>query len=176
MKKHSRTAAWLLLALLGVSGCATVPTGPSVRVLPAPGKSFEQFMAEDAVCRRWSEQQLGLNRQDTVNQNTATSAVVGTAVGAGVGALLGAAGGNAGTGAAIGGGTGLLFGAASGSESGRAYGYEAQRLYDNTYVQCMYSKGNQIPGSVRKVRRVRTVAPPPPPDMYSVPPDYYPAR
>ncbi|GAW69076.1 lipoprotein [Geoanaerobacter pelophilus] len=132
-------------------------------------------MAEDAVCRRWAEQQLGLSRQDTVNQNTASSAVVGTAVGAGVGALLGAAGGNAGTGAAIGGGTGLLFGAASGSESGRAYGYEAQRLYDNTYVQCMYSKGNQVPGMVRKVRRTRNVAPPPP-DMYSVPPDYYPAR
>ncbi|WP_136516297.1 YMGG-like glycine zipper-containing protein [Geomonas edaphica] len=165
-----------LLALLVLGGCVTMPTGPSVRVLPAPGKTFEQFMAEDAVCRRYAEQQLGMSPQDTANQNTATSAVVGTAIGAGVGAVLGAASGNAGAGAAIGGGTGLLFGAASGSESGRVYGYEAQRLYDNTYVQCMYAKGNQIPGNVRKTRRVRTYVPPPPPGVYSVPPDYYPER
>lgn len=165
------TTLWSVIVLLALAGCATVPSGPSVRVLPTPGKSFEQFMAEDSVCRQWAQQQLGLNAQDTVNQNTASSAVVGTAVGAGVGAALGAISGNAGTGAAIGGGTGLLFGAASGSESGRAYGYEAQRRYDNTYVQCMYSKGNQVPG-VRV--RGRSVAPPPP--RYGVPPDYYPIR
>lgn len=171
MKKLSITTVWAVAFLLLLGGCATVPTGPSVRVLPTPGKSFEQFMAEDSVCRRWAEQQLGMSAQDTINQNTAGSAVVGTAIGAGVGAVLGAASGNAGTGAAIGGGTGLLFGAASGSSSGQAYGYEAQRRYDNTYVQCMYSKGNQVPG----VRRTRPAAPPPP-SRYSVPPDYYPAR
>jgi hypothetical protein len=172
----TRTNVWSFIALLVLSGCATMPTGPSVRVLPTPGKSFEQFMSEDALCRRYAEQQLGMTAQDTANRNTATSAVVGTAIGAGVGAALGAAGGNAGAGAAIGGGTGLLFGAASGSESGRVYGYEAQRRYDNTYVQCMYAKGNQIPGTMRNTRRVRGYTPPPPPDMYSVPPDYYPAR
>jgi len=174
MTKGSRITIWSLLALLVLGGCATMPTGPSVRVLPTPGKSFEKFMAEDAVCRQWAEQQLGMNAQDTVNQNTATGAVVGTAIGAGVGAALGAASGNAGAGAAIGGGTGLLFGTASGSSSGQAYGMEAQRRYDNTYVQCMYAKGNQVPGTVR-TRRVRTIAPPPP-SMYSVPPDYSPAR
>ncbi|QWV92702.1 glycine zipper family protein [Geomonas oryzisoli] len=174
--RTTRITVWSLLAFLVLGGCATMPTGPSVRVLPTPGKSFEQFMAEDALCRRYAEQNLGMSPQDTANQNTATSAVVGGAVGAGVGALLGAASGNAGAGAAIGGGTGLLFGAASGSESGRVYGYEAQRRYDNTYVQCMYAKGNQVPGSMRKVRRARPYTPPPPPDMYSVPPDYYPER
>lgn len=172
----TKTTTWSLIALLVLSGCATMPTGPSVRVLPTPGKSFEQFVAEDSLCRRYAEQQLGMSPQETVNQNTATGAVVGTAIGAGVGAALGAASGNAGAGAAIGGGTGLLFGAASGSEAGRVYGYEAQRRYDNTYVQCMYAKGNQIPGTMRKTRRARPYAPPPPPGMYSVPPDYYPAR
>lgn len=174
MKKHRSVKGWSLLTLLVLvaGGCATVPKGPSVTVLPTPGKPFEQFMNEDAVCRRWAEQQLGLSPEETANRNTATSAVVGTAIGAGVGAALGAAGGNAGAGAAIGGGTGLLFGAASGSESGRMYGSEAQRRYDNTYMQCMYAKGNQIPGTVRKVRRVRPIAPPPP-GTYAVPPDYY---
>jgi len=175
MRKLSITTVWAVAALLVLGGCATMPTGPSVRVLPTPGKSFEQFMAEDSVCRQWAEQRLGMSAQDTINQNTATSAVVGTAIGAGVGAALGAASGDAGAGAAIGGGTGLLFGAASGSSSGQAYGYEAQRRYDNTYVQCMYSKGNQIPGTIRQIRKSRPVAPPPP-RTYSVPPDYYPAR
>ena len=163
---------FLCLALLALTGCATMPTGPSVRVLPAPGKPFDQFMAEDAICRRWSEQMVGMSAQDTANRNTATSAVVGTAIGAGVGAALGAAGGNAGAGAAIGGGSGLLLGTASGASSGEVYGMEAQRRYDNTYVQCMYSKGNQVPGTYRAMRRTRSV----PPDMYSVPPDYHPPR
>lgn len=164
------TTICMALVLAVAAGCATMPDGPSVRVLPTPGKSFEQFLAEDSVCRRYAEHQLGMSAQDTANQNTATSAVVGTMVGAGVGAALGALGGDAGTGAAIGGGTGLLFGAASGSESGRAYGYEAQRRYDNTYVQCMYAKGNQVPGV--RARSIRTTAPPPPRGVYSVPPDY----
>lgn len=164
-----------LCVLLILGGCATFPTGPSVRVLPAPGKAFEQFMAEDAECRQWAEQRSGMSAQDTTNRNTATGAVAGTAIGAGVGAALGAVSGNAGAGAVIGGGSGLLLGTASGASSGQVYGMEAQRRYDNTYVQCMYAKGNQVPGTVRSGGRVRTVVPPPP-DRYSVPPDYYPAR
>ena len=39
----------LAAAILG--GCATMPAGPSVMVLPDPGKSFEEFKSDDAVCR-----------------------------------------------------------------------------------------------------------------------------
>jgi phage tail tape-measure protein len=172
-KRTRKLLSFVTLLVLG--GCATMPTGPSVNVLPTPGKPFEQFMAEDSICRQWAERQVGTNAQETANQNTATGAVVGTLIGAGAGAALGAAAGNPGAGAAIGGGSGLLLGTASGASYGQAYGSEAQRRYDNTYVQCMYAKGNQVPGTVRRVRRVRT-APPPPPTMYSVPPDYYPPR
>ena len=35
-----------VLSALALSGCATLPTGPSVMVLPAPGKPFEEFQAE----------------------------------------------------------------------------------------------------------------------------------
>jgi hypothetical protein len=161
-----------LLVVLALAGCATVPTGPSVRVLPAPGKSFEQFMAEDAVCRQWASQQLGLSPGETASQNTARGAGVGTLIGAGAGAAIGAAAGSPGAGAAIGAGSGLLLGTASGASAGEAYGMEAQRRYDNTYVQCMYAKGNQIPGTVRRSRR--GAMPAPPPDVYTVPPDYYP--
>jgi hypothetical protein len=111
--------------------------------------------------------------QDTVNTNTTKGAVVGTAVGAGAGALLGAASGHAGGGAAIGAGTGLLLGTALGAGAGDEYGYDAQRKYDFAYVQCMYSKGNQIPGRVHNYR-IRKAGPPSPTDMDDVPPDYVP--
>ncbi len=165
-----------LPAMLSLVGCVTLPTGPSVTVLPAPGKSFEQFQTEDMICRQWAGQQIGMTREDAVNQNVASGAVVGTVVGAGIGAALGAASGHPGAGAAIGAGSGLLVGSAAGSDSGQVYGYEAQRRYDIAYEQCMYAKGNQIPGVVtHRVWRTAPQQPPPPPDMYSVPPDYVPS-
>ena len=158
---------FLLLILVVLGGCATLPTGPSVMVLPPPNKPFEQFQVEDSMCRQWASQQIGQSPQQTLNQNTATGAVAGTAIGAGLGAAIGAASGAAGTGAAIGAASGLLLGTAAGANAGQVYGYEAQRRYDIAYQQCMYSKGNQIPGVVTRTRTVRTVPPPPPPPGYS---------
>jgi hypothetical protein len=154
---------FLSLALLTLAGCATVPSGPSVMSLPGPGKTLEQFQADDAICRQWAAQQIGLSPQETVNQNTATGAVVGTAIGAGLGAAIGAASGHAGSGAAIGAGSGLLVGTTSGANAGQFYGHEAQRRYDIAYMQCMYAKGNEIPGVVTRPRRSQRILPPPPP-------------
>jgi hypothetical protein len=170
-----------VMLLLALAGCATLPTGPSVMVLPAPGKPFEVFQSEDAVCRRWAQQQIGMSPQDNYNQNAVTGAGVGAVVGAGIGALLGAASGHPGAGAAIGAGAGLLAGTATGADSGRVYGYEAQRRYDNSYLQCMYASGNQIPGTVRRSYRANTPAPTSTPPDYTAapgayPPDYAPAR
>jgi len=171
MKMHSQSII-LALTLLVVGGCATVPTGPSVMVLPPPGKPFEQFQVEDATCRQWARQQIGLSPQETINQNAATGAVVGTAIGAGLGAAIGAASGRAGAGAAIGAGSGLLVGTASGANAGQVYGAEAQRRYDIAYEQCMYANGNIIPGMRRVSRRQRTLPPPPPPSgVQSAPPE-----
>jgi hypothetical protein len=157
--------------VLVVGGCATVPTGPSVMVMPPPGKPFDQFQAEDRTCRQWARQQIGLSPQETINQNTAAGAVIGTAIGAGLGAAIGSTSGNAGAGAAIGAASGLLVGTASGADSGQYYGGEAQRRYDIAYQQCMYANGNVIPG-VRRYYRVRRTPPPPPPSsMDSAPPD-----
>jgi hypothetical protein len=166
----------LSLALLTVTGCATLPGGPSVMSLPGPGKTFEQFQADDAMCRQWAAQQIGMSPQETVNQNTATGAVVGTAIGAGLGAAIGAASGNAGTGAAIGAGSGLLVGTASGANAGQYYGWEAQRRYDIAYTQCMYAKGNDVPEMGTQPRRYRRIPPPPPPDLKSEPPMYSPSN
>jgi hypothetical protein len=161
-----RTVA--VLAVLVLSGCATLPTGPSVMVLPGDGKPFDQFQAEDANCRQWATQQLGTTPQDVANQNTVSSAAVGTVLGAGLGAAIGAASGNPGTGAAIGAGSGLLLGTAQGASTGQAAGRDAQQRYDFAYMQCMHASGNKIPNVVQGQRPVyRVVAPPPPPVYYA---------
>ena len=139
-----------VVALVVLCGCATLPTGPSVLVLPARGKSLERFQAEDLTCRKWAGQQLGMTAQDTADNSTARGAVVGTAIGASAGALLGSASGNAGAGMALGAGSGLLLGTATGAGAGEQAGWEAQRRYDYSYVQCMYIKGNQVPNRVHK--------------------------
>jgi len=154
----------ILFALLLVGGCATLPTGPSVTVLPAPGKSFDTFRSEDVTCRQWAKQQLGTTPQQAYESNVATGAAVGTAVGAGLGAAVGSTSGHAGEGAVIGAVGGLLVGSSAGSNAGQVSGREAQRRYDNAYVQCMYSYGNQVPGYGTKVAEAPpqpVVAPPP---------------
>lgn len=166
----------LLLAVIALSGCATIPSGPSVMVMPAPGKPFEAFRADDSVCRQWAMEQTGMTPNDTVNENVASGAVIGTLMGAGLGAAIGAASGNAATGAAIGAASGLLGGTAMASGPAYASGWEAQRRYDIAYQQCMYAKGNQIPGVMRASRRAYWIPPPPPPPGFEPGPPVPPGR
>jgi len=127
-------------------------------------------MADDGACREWAQYQIGgTSPSQTANENLAAGAVVGTVVGAGLGALIGAATGNAGAGAAIGAGAGLLGGTSIGGEAGAASGDQLQRRYDLAYQQCMYARGNQIPGAVRQPARAYT--PPPPSNNYPPPPE-----
>jgi hypothetical protein len=110
---------FVIAAAAVLAGCAGTPTGPSVMVLPATGKSTEQFQAEDAKCR-----QMAAN--------------------------------------------GLV--ATKGGE------VPAQRRYDMTYMQCMYSQGNQIPPLTRPGYSTpygsapATSTPVPPPAGGSTPP------
>jgi uncharacterized protein YceK len=150
----------VVVTVLG--GCATVPTGPSVMVLPAPGKSFGVFQSDDITCRQWALQQAGVPPSKAVNEKLAGGAAIGTLVGAGLGAMIGAASGNAGAGAAIGAGSGLLGGTAMASGPAYAAGWEVQRRYDIAYQQCMYAKGNQIPDHKQTSSRAYPVPPPPP--------------
>lgn len=172
-----KSIIFLFLAVLTMAGCATVPSGPSVMALPGEEKTFEQFQADDAVCRQWAAERIGLSPQETVSQNTAAGAVAGTAIGAGLGAAIGAASGDAGTGAAIGAASGLLFGTAAGASIGQYYGGEAQRRYDIAYTQCMYAKGNDIPEMVMRPHQLRRSMPQPgsdypPPYPETVPPEH----
>ncbi len=154
-----------LSVLVTAAGCATMPTGPNVRALPAPGKSFDEFRADDATCRQWAAAQVG-SPQEAANQSTARSALAGTVIGAGIGAAIGSTTADLGSGAAIGAVSGLLLGALVGASHGQEAGWRAQRRYDITYSQCMYSKGNEVPGMRRRARYA-----PPPPDPGHTPPD-----
>jgi outer membrane lipoprotein SlyB len=159
-----KSAAGILSVVMMLFGCATIPPGPSVMVLPGIGKSFDAFQADDSVCRQWAQNQTEWNANKTVNEDLAGGTIAGGALGAAAGALIGAASGNVGPGAAIGAGAGLLGGAALGSGQGYGAGREVQRRYDNSYQQCMYLKGNQVPWNVQPYRSVNSPPPPPPPD------------
>lgn len=149
--------------LLGLAGCVTVPTGPSVMVLPGSTKTFEAFRADDAVCRQFAFEQVGgVTANEAAAQSAATSAAVGTAVGAAAGALIGG-----GRGAAVGAGSGLIVGSAAGAGYAGYAGATNQQRYDFAYQQCMYLKGNKVPVAgeiVPPASRAYTYSYPPPPN------------
>ena len=166
-----RSGSLSVAAGLVLAACATVPTGPSVMVLPGTGKNFEQFQTDDGVCRQWAAQQTGTTRKKAATTSTVTGAAAGTAVGAAAGAAIGAAAGSPATGAAVGAGGGLLGGTAIGAGNAYDAGSSVQRRYDMTYMQCMYAKGNQIPvGRGSTSYSSPQAAPPPPPPNLPPPP------
>ena len=152
--------------ILAVTGCASIPNGPGVMVLPGTGMSFERFSNDNVVCQQFASYQVGgtTANQAGVNSGVA-SAVVGTVVGAAAGAALGVAAGpnGAATGAAVGAGVGLLGGSMVGAGKASNSMYEAQRRYDGAYVQCMYAKGHQVPVSGQFAGAISQQAPPPQP-------------
>ena len=155
-----KTAAVAVAGCLLAAGCATVPSGPALMVLPGPTRTFEQFQADDGACRQHAQSAIGAV-VPAVNDRAAANAAAASIVGAATGAIIGAATGYAAEGAAIGAGTGLLWGAAA-AQAGYT-SHELQRRYDIFYGQCMYSRGHQLPGRV--VYRATTYPPvnaPPP--------------
>ena len=157
-------------ASLLLTACASVPTGPSVMVLPGNGRNFEQFRADDADCRQWALYQTGTTPNKAGTTSAVTGAAVGTVVGAGLGAAIGAAAGSPATGAAVGAGAGLLGGTAVGAGNAYGAGSSVQRRYDIAYMQCMYAKGNQIPVPGARQPAYTSAAPPPPPPPSAPPP------
>ncbi len=47
-----------LLLFLLLNACSTIPSGPSVLVLPGTGKDYEQFHKDDQMCRQLAHSQL----------------------------------------------------------------------------------------------------------------------
>lgn len=160
-----RNSIFAIGAVLLLSGCVHMPAGPGVAVMPAPGKPFDLFVNDEYTCRRFAEDQSGISPQQEADSSLATGAIGGAALGAAAGTAIGAVTGDVGAGAVIGAGTGLLGGTAAGSNAAYFNASTVQRRYDIAYEQCMYAKGNQIPGFPTVVG-----APPMPPAMIPPPP------
>jgi outer membrane lipoprotein SlyB len=146
-----RTAVAALVALLLLDGCVSQPMGPTVAVMPAPNKPFEVFQQDQALCRQYADQQVAGGAQQANNQQVLTG-VAGTVLGAGLGAAVGG-----GRGAAVGAASGAVAGTVVGAGPAQQAQMSLQQRYDMAYAQCMYARGNQVPGFAPGY------APPPPP-------------
>ena len=161
MVKNVRAKLAVVSGLSLLAACAQAPLAPTVQVMPAPNKPFAAFQDDDAICRNYAAQSSAGVAESGNNQQVG-SAVVGTLLGAGLGAAIGG-----GHGAAIGAGAGALGGTAYGSGAAAHGQLTAQQIYNNAYSQCMYSRGNQVPGSYAPAA---AAPPPPPPGGYPPPP------
>src|SRR2546428_9072521 len=86
-----------VLAALLLGACVSVPSGPSVMVLPGTGKSFDQFRADDMDCRQFAHSQVGgTDANQVASESAVRSAAVGTVIGAAAGAAIGGRSGAAG--------------------------------------------------------------------------------
>ena len=147
----------------------TMPSGPSVLVLPGTGKGFDQFRADDLDCKQYASSQVGGTTSDrAASDSVAKSAALGAVVGAVAGAAMGGQ-----RGAGVGAGTGLAVGATAGTGAGNTSAYGLQQRYDHAFQQCMYAKGHKIPVSGR-MESARPSGPPaytqPPPPPPTEPP------
>ncbi len=55
-RRHMQGYIWLVpvVIALALAGCARIPPGPSVLVLPGTGKTLEQFQADNGACQQWA--------------------------------------------------------------------------------------------------------------------------
>lgn len=161
-----QTKRYALLALpLALAACVSLPSGPSVMVLPGTNMSFEQFRQDEYQCRQYAAEQIGQTPEGASDSSGLRSAAVGTAVGAVAGAAIGGR-----RGAGVGAGTGLVVGSVAGANTAQVSGYEAQKRYDNAFIQCMYAKGHRVPVSGRYSPERTPAAPAPGPAPYPPPP------
>ncbi len=158
MRQLKATIAGLCAAAV-LAGCAAPPPGPTVQVMPAPNKPFNVFSEDDVLCRSYAQNTIA-GQAEAANNSQVGSAVIGTVLGAGLGAALGG-----GRGAAIGAASGAALGTGYGAANAQGAQLSIQQRYDIAYAQCMYSRGNQVPGFAPGPGY-----PPPPPPGYPPPP------
>jgi hypothetical protein len=126
-------------------GCASTPLGPSVQAMPGPGKTFDAFQSDNNSCKAFASDQVR-GQADAANQRAAGTVALTTVLGAGLGAAVGGSVGDAANGAAIGAAGGAATGSVYGAGNAANDQAMIQQQYDNAFSQCMYAKGEQVPG------------------------------
>jgi hypothetical protein len=130
--------------------------------MPAPNEPFQAFVDDQNTCKKYAANQVG-GQADAANKQAIGGAALTAALGSAVGAALG--GDNA---AAVGAAGGASAGAAAGAANSQQAQQSIQQQYDTAYLQCMYSKGAQVPGAQATGQSgpppAASAAPPPAPD------------
>jgi hypothetical protein len=142
MKPDFATSTALICLALLTSACSTPPpNAPSVMVLPGSGKDFQQFRADNELCRQFASEQLNnAGGESAISASGIGSTALGTALGAAAGAAI-----NGGRGAAAGAGGGFALGGLAGVDAAQTTAGRLQQRYDISYQQCMYANGHRIP-------------------------------
>ena len=156
MQVRNRSRRWPLYVItpaLFMAGCAQTPMGPTVQVMPGPGKTLDAFQVDQIGCRQFAEQSVAGQAQNA-NIRGLGAAAITTALGAGLGGAIGG-----GRGAGIGAASGALGGGAIGAGTSSQAQVGIQEQYNNAFSQCMYTKGNMVPGYTPMMMQ----APPPMP-------------
>lgn len=110
--------------------------------MPPPNKPFEVFAQEQADCEHYASDQVS-GVAEAANNRALGAIALGAVLGLAVGAATGS-----GRAATVGAATGGAIGAAVGANQSGYAGYGLERRYDIAYSQCMYAKGNYVPGMV----------------------------
>lgn len=137
MRKNQKYWMSLFLSVL-LAGCATAPAGPHVSVMPAKGKTLEQFKVDDQICKDYAQAQIG----DDLEKSSAINTLMDMAIGGATGALGGQAIGHNTKGTVAGAGIGMALGLAAGAYQANKASEDAQIRYDNAYQECMHIKGH----------------------------------
>jgi len=184
MMRVHRGLGCAMIAAIALTGCAPTVMAPTVPVMPGQNKSFDQFSADQQTCQGYANAQTApLSAQ--ANNQALGGALLTTALGAGLGAAIGG-----GRGAAIGAASGAVVGGAAGAQGSSLAGMSIQQQYNIFYSQCMYARGNQVPGFSPNQYALPPYpgaggpppggpmppppgAYPPPPGAYPPPPGYY---
>lgn len=185
MRVHRGRAKGLgctMIAAITLTGCAPTVMAPTVPVMPGQNKSFDQFTADQQICQGYANAQTApLSAQ--ANNQALGGALLTTALGAGLGAAIGG-----GRGAAIGAASGAVLGGAAGAQGSSIAGMSIQQQYNIFFSQCMYARGNQVPGFSPNQYALPPYSGaggpppgspppggpmPPPPGGYPPPPGYY---
>jgi len=177
MRVDARLGA-ALAAVMALNACAPTVMVPTVAVMPGTNKPFDQFTADQQACQAYANAQTApLSAQ--ANTQAVGGALLTTVLGAGLGAAIGG-----GRGAAIGAASGAVVGGSMAAQSSALAGMSIQQQYDVLYSQCMYARGNQVPGftpgqyalppypSAGAPPSPPPGAPPPPPPGAPPPPPY----
>jgi hypothetical protein len=136
MRRRLSVAAAALFIVL--AGCVPTAMAPTVVVTPGPGKSAAAFAADQSGCSALANQQIAPAIQAANNQIVG-NALLGATLGGGSTATAGASNSAVGANAAAGAAT-------AGATNAQTAQATLQHQFNITYSQCMYAKGDIVPG------------------------------